>query len=213
MFSTSLDSLEKLEMNGDNPQEFLLQELQLMEAEIQRLRAEGIARLNFLFTITSALFGGVLVIVGLGRLTDEQIIVGVFIASFILFVISLSTFEYALSRDVLCDKNARGTGRIRKYFLLKYKEIENHVTWQTDDAPTHWITSNRSDIRRVALFFTSTLAGIAGGSFVFWIFPSLAIALVAFIFILIITGLILIVWAEQRFKNACEKANREQKFV
>jgi hypothetical protein len=195
-----------------NPNEFLLQELQLMEGEIQRLRAEGVSRLNFLFSITSALFGALLAIAGLGKLSSQQIVVGFIVASFMLFIVSLSTYEFAVSRDILCDKNARGTGRIRRYFLTKHPEIEAHLSWQTNDEPTHWVQSNKSDIRRVAIFFSSTLAGLACGASVFRVLASLEFAVATFMGVSVLIGLALTLWAKQRLRTVYQRAQAECKF-
>lgn len=195
-----------------NTDEFLRQELQLMEGEIQRLRVEGGSRLNFLFSITSALYGALLAVAGLGKLTTEQIVIGLVVASFMLFIVSLSTYEYAISRDILCDKNARGTGRIRRYFLSKHPEIESHVTWQANDEPTHWVRSNKSDIRRVALFFSSTLAGLTCGTLVFMILTTMAFAVATFMGTSVVIGLALTLWAKERLRSASLVAQSERRF-
>jgi len=94
------DEIEPDASREKENESFLLKELDLMETEIQRLRAEGLARVQFLFSITSALLGSLLALAGLSSLSHDLVRRAAVATTFLLFVFSLVTYEYLIGRDV-----------------------------------------------------------------------------------------------------------------
>jgi hypothetical protein len=146
---------------------FLLKELDLVEGEIKRLRAEGLSRIQFLFTATSALVGSLLVLAGTKSIDPEWLRRAGIALSFLLVCFALVTYEYLIGRDISCDRNARATGRIRHYFLERSPGLAPYLTWGTSDAPTQWIAVDISGLRRFTALLTSAVGGIGSGLLAF----------------------------------------------
>lgn len=191
---------------------FLLKELDLMESEVKRLRAEGPARLQFLLSITSALLGSLLVLAGLKTLEPDLIRRAAIVTSFLLFAFSLVTYQYLIGRDISCDRNARATARIRRYFLDRSPKLERHISWQTSDAPTQWLRIDNSGVRRMTVLISSGVGGLffgmSGFEFFCSIYAGYAVGAVAAAFIAV--GLRK--WAARRLRDAHAKAVNEQRF-
>ena len=191
---------------------FLLKELDLVESEIKRLRAEGPLRIQFLFTTTSALLGSLLVLAGLKSVDPEWVRRAGIATSFLLFTFAQVTFQYLIGRDISCDRNARATARIRRYFLDRSPSLQLHVSWQTSDAPTQWIRVDNSGIRWMNLLIASGVGSLCAGLVIFevtqnyWV--SYACGVVSAIFIV---GAMRY-WARARLEGANKKALAEQRF-
>jgi hypothetical protein len=191
---------------------FLLKELDLMEGEIKRLRAEGPLRLQFLFTTTSALLGSLLVLAGLKAIEPDWIRRAGIATSFLLFTFSLVTYDYLISRDISCDRNARATARIRQYFLSRSPGLSLHVSWQTIDRPTQWIRVDRSAIRRMAVFIASSVGGLSIGLTAFELARQYEIAYAVGIASGATVAFFMHLWASRRLKSAMAAALAEQRF-
>ena len=191
---------------------FLLKELDLMESEIKRLRAEGPSRLQFLFTITSSLLGSLLVLAGLKTIDIEWIRMAAIVISFLLFTFSLVTFQYLIGRDISCDRNARATARIRRYFLNRSPILERHISWQTSDTPTQWLRVDNSGIRRMNTLIASGVGGLCAGLLVFEAMASIWLAYTGGVTVTIATAIIMRLWVRRRLKDALDKATNEQRF-
>ncbi len=184
-----------------------------MESEIKRLRAEGPARLQFLFSITSALLGSLLVLAGLKALDIELARRAAILTSFLLFSFSLVTYQYLIGRDISCDRNARATARIRRYFLERSPNLQRHISWQITDAPTQWLRVDNSGVRRMTILISSGLAGLFGGLSFFELWRNVALSYAAgFLGGVLVVGS-LRQWASRRFTTALTAAMAEQRFA
>lgn len=197
------DSLER---------DFLLKELELMEAETKRLRAEGPARLQFLFTITSAVLGSLLVLAGLEGLTEQQILAAAIVASFMLLMFSLLTYEYLIGRDISSDRTVRATSRVRRYFLERAPELKQYISWQTEDGPTQWVEQDRSRIRGMVLLITAGLVGLLGGLVFFELSRLDSGAYLSGTGLGAVTAIAMKIWSKLRLSSARNTALSEQRF-
>jgi hypothetical protein len=191
---------------------FLLKELDLMESEIKRLRAEGPARVQFLFTITCALLASLLVLAGLKSLELEWIRRAAIVTSFLFFAFSLVTYTYLIGREISCDRNARATARIRRYFLDRSPELELHISWQTSDAPTQWLREDKSGPRQMTILLSSGAGGLCIGLASFECFKNEWIAYGTGLAVAAIVVYALRSWARRRLREAHAKAVDEQRF-
>lgn len=198
-------------MSEDESTSFLLSELELIEKENQRLRTEGVARLNFLVAIVSGVLGGLFTLSSLGQFTIRQIIGALALASLLLFILSIGTYEYTIGRDISSDRNARATGRIRNYFIKRHPQIAKHVTWQTDDSPTNWVKKNKSNVRTTILFICTGLAAVSVGLSFYYCSEVLFWSLVSAIVTSGLVGITLMVWATVRLGKAKKRAVVEQR--
>ena len=191
---------------------FLLKELDLMETEIKRLRAEGPARLQFLFTMTSAMLASLLVLAGLKTIDIEWARRGAIAVSLLLFALALVTYQYLIGRDISCDRNARGTARIRRYFLSRSPSLKPHISWQTTDGPTQWLREDNSGIRNMTVLIAASVDGLAIGLLTFELFGNPWPAYVAGLVTAVVTVVAMRVWAKRRLAAAMLRATEEQRF-
>ena len=192
--------------------DFLLKELDLMESEIKRLRAEGPLRLQFLFTITSALLASILVLAGLKSISDDVARIAAIVASCLLMAFSLVTFDFLIARDIASDRQARGTGRIRRYFLERSPGLERYVTWQSIDAPTQWVTGDQSGVRWMVILIAGGSMGLFIGLLTFELFRTIPVSYGVGIVSVVALAFSMKRWARRRFRVAKEKAASDQRF-
>lgn len=191
---------------------FLMAEIDIAEGELQRLRSEGATRVSQLLTTTTALLGASLVFSRIPGVTLQDLFITVGCISIVLSLYSLITFEYVISRDELSDKAARASGRCRRYFIARFPSTKAHVTWQYDDHPTHWVTHNRSELKRTVQYVGSALGALCVWSFAMAGQIGVAAATSAAVtsFILLITGC---VWfSRRRYKKAALHAREQVRF-
>lgn len=192
--------------------DFLLKELDLMESEIKRIRAEGPARLQFLFTATSAILASLLVLAGLKSVTDEIARTAAVVANLLLLGFSLNTFGYLIGRDIATDRQARGTGRIRRYFLERSPELKPYITWQSIDAPTQWVTKDKSGVRGIVILIASGSAAMLTGFLCFQFFRNVVISYSTGAVAVGVTAFSMKAWASRRLRVAKEIAASDQRF-
>lgn len=191
---------------------FLLKELDFMEAEIKRLRAEGPARLQFLFTMTSAMLASLLVLAGLKTIDIEWARRGGIAVSLLLFALALVTYHYLIGRDISCDRNARGTARIRRYFLDRSPSLEPHVSWQTTDGPTKWLREDNSGIRNATVLIAAGLDALAVGLLTFELAGDPWTSYVSGLVTAAVTVITMRLWAKRRLAAAVQRAEAERRF-
>lgn len=197
----------------DKVVEFMLTELQMMESELHRTHQAGPARLNFLLSLVSAVYGGIITLSALGKIPVDTVLIITLIASLILFIVSLSTYEFMIFRSVSLDRNARGTGRIRRYFIDHVPEIDQYITWQKDDQPTHWILASKSTIRNLVLVLSSCIAGLSSGLAVYMWWSSLLCSSLVGILVTILLSIALYFWTKIRLLKAIRQAKHDIRFV
>lgn len=191
---------------------FLLKELEMMESEIKRLRGEGQTRLQFLVTITSAVLGSLVALSGVDGIAEAQLRGASIVATFMLYIFALATYEYTIGRDISTDRNARATSRIRRYFLECSPGIIDYLSWQTEDGPTQWVTKDRSRIRTLIMVIAAGLGGLCAGLIAFEISDVTAVGYKMGIPIGFLTIVILKCWAVRKLRRAKDTAIKEQRF-
>jgi hypothetical protein len=143
--------------------EFLIAEYNEISEDTRRLRQEGIARLNFSIAMTSS------VLAALAFLSQSQVLTGIFFRAvtigvlLLLFFASLDTLRFAIARDINTDTNRRATARIRRFFATQNPKIQQYLTWQCHDEPTHLVARNRSNVRLTAQYILSFLSALIAG--------------------------------------------------
>jgi hypothetical protein len=203
---------EQPKHDEDLSKDFLLAELGMMEEEIKRLRTEGLARLQFLFSITSALLAGLLALAGLTTLSEETVRQAAVAACLLLFAFSLATFEYLIGHDISSDRNARGTARIRRYFLDRSAALAQHVSWQVTDAPTQWVSADLSTNRRMVALIACAMIGLASGICYFQFIGGAPESYYSGLVVALATANRLKRWSTRRLAAAFERAKADQRF-
>lgn len=149
--------MEPLPQTDPHSVEFLLSELDHIEADRLRLRNEASQRLNSYLTLTSAVVAA-LAFVSQAKATlplrDLSLLGGLFLS-----FIGWHTFRFSIDRDVLSDHAIRAGGRIRRFFTSRDTTIQPHLLWHDGDSPSHYITHNTSGIRRVVAGILASVLG------------------------------------------------------
>ncbi len=141
--------------------EFLIAEYSELSEEIRRLREQGINRLNFFITLTSAIVAG-LVLLGQSGSTSTAFLQLVALGAFLFLLLSgWYILESAIARDVSSDFHIRATGRIRRFFVDHYPLSEKYLMWQSHDEPTGLVTKNTSVVRRTLQSVLSLLCALS----------------------------------------------------
>jgi hypothetical protein len=144
--------MSRSEQPRDYVVEFLMAEYDVISQDFSRLRNEGLNRLNFLITLTSGIIGGLVLLSQTTSASDTSIRLISMGSLILLLIVGLDTFRFAVQRGISTDRDVRALGRIRRYFVEQDPSLDNHLTWQTHDEPTRWITRNISGIRRTVQF-------------------------------------------------------------
>lgn len=192
--------------------DFLIAEYQEISQEFRRTREGGLARLNFLITLTSSILAGLILLAELGSLpaaTYQFVATG---AILFLIVIAWGTFGFSIYRDIASDSDVRASARIRKHFANQEPAIKFHLTWQDHDEPTFYIKENRSDIRRTAQSILALLIGLLVGILLNLTTGNLAPAAVIGILFVVLAWFLLLTYARRQLKKAYESALRDVRF-
>lgn len=192
--------------------EFLLSEQNAMLEEIRRLRSEGLNRLNFFITITSAVVGGLVVLSQLASIPTGFLQHISILALLFLVLIGWGTFEFAISRDIATDSDVRATGRIRRYFIDRNPLLLQYLTWQLHDEPTSWVRDNHSEIRRSAQSILSLVIALITGLIASFLAGDLLLLAVTGIISFIVAYALLGIYARRRYDAACLQANQTSRF-
>jgi hypothetical protein len=192
--------------------EFLIAEYQEIAQDFRRKREEGPQRLNFLITLTTSFAGGILVISELGSISTMTLQLVALGALCFLAIIAWETFDFTISRDVATDYNVRAMARIRIYFVERNPDFKNHLSWQTHDDPSYWITVNQSNTRTTTQTIFSLLCGAFLAIALNLIFDNLIVsAIIGLIFTAIVWALLLR-YSNKRLAKAHESALRQTRF-
>jgi hypothetical protein len=120
---------------------FLIEEYKMLRERYHSMRSEGINRVNFLFTITSAVLGGILLFDSKNSSFSPGFFQLIFIIMLsILAVVGYDIFLFMIARDRVSDRVERGMARIRHYFVLRDKSIEDFLVYTIYDNPTTNLT-------------------------------------------------------------------------
>lgn len=184
--------------------DFLLKELEIISNDIARFRSEGINRLNFFISMTTAILGGLAFLFSMTTYDIFQFaLAGGF---FLLILIGWNAFQYLIERDIASDRNARATARIRRFFLDKFPVLEKHITWHMYDDPTSWVTANKSNMRKTVQYILSAIIAILSGVIASNLIAMMYISILIAIIFIPLTFFVLEMYAKLKFKKATNEA-------
>ncbi len=187
--------------------QFLLEEYKQLDNERIRLRDEGIARLNFFLTLTSAVLGGI-VLFGQSN-ASFKIEYILLIALIFLSVIGWYTFNFTVDRDINTDRLLRAAGRIRRYFTKKSPDIKAHIMWQDHDEPSKYVTRNNSIVRKIMHAALSLLLALTIGLLLNLATQNAMISILAGVvsFVIFLSGFEF--YARRHFRKAAKEAETQ----
>ncbi|HOX85158.1 MAG TPA: hypothetical protein PKW76_15500 [bacterium] len=191
---------------------FLMAEYSKLNQEFQRLRGEGLNRLNFFIAITSSVLGGLVLLSQSGKTSGNFLQIVSLGALFFLVLIGWDTFRFTISRDINTDKNLRRIGRIRRFFADDFPPIAKHLPWQIHDEPTSWVTRNSSGIRQTAQSIISLLLALIIAILVSLITSQPIMLGIIGVISFIISFIALRFYANKRYKKAALSATKDRKF-
>lgn len=105
------------EPNGDASVKLLLAEYEHLSASLKENEAMGERRLQFLFALVTAAFGGISVVLQLGRGPAPAVVAAVLASFVLLFLFGLVTLERIVKRNVVTDGYIDALNAIRRYFI------------------------------------------------------------------------------------------------
>jgi hypothetical protein len=196
----------------DHVVELLMAEYDAMTQEFRRLRSEGLNRLNFFITLTSAVIGGLVLLNQAGPAPSRFIDFASIGSLTFLLLIGLDTFRFAISRDINTDLNLRAIGRIRRFFAHQSPSLEKHLTWQNHDEPTKWVTSNTSGIRRTTQSILSLLFALLVGLIANLVTTDSRVLIAVGVVVFVVTLLGFRGYASWRYQKATESALKSVRF-
>ena len=129
--------------------EFMLEEYKMLRERYHSVRSEGINRVNLLFTVTSAVLGGILLLDSKNSSFSSsffQLILIVLLS--ILAVVAHDIFLFMVARDRVSDRVERGMARIRRYFVERDNKLKDFITYPISDNPTHNLSRPSMGLRR-----------------------------------------------------------------
>ena len=166
--------------------DFLLAEYSELNVEMNRLRDEGMKRLNFFITMTTSVLGGLAVLSGWKTISGFQLQLIAMIAFLFLLIVGWGTFRFSIYRDIDIDFQIRSIARIRRYFLTLDPNTQAFLAeGKSDDEPTRYITgenvsSFRTTTHTIISFFFAAIIGLTINIFLDNIIVSIAIGLIGF---------------------------------
>ena len=103
--------------DGDARLQLLLEEYKHLTDSLKENETMGERRLQFLFTLVTAAFGGIAALMQLGRATPP-VAVSVLAGFVLLFLFGLVTLERIVKRNVATDRYIDALNKIRGYFIM-----------------------------------------------------------------------------------------------
>jgi len=156
--------LEKDQPPDPNSVNFMLEEYRMLQGRYESLWSEGVTRLNFFVTLTSALLAG-MALIGSGGQQNPTFFKLILLAILLLLsAIGLDLYQFILMRARVVDKAERGMRRIRRYFIEQDHSLKDYVTFAYHDEPTDYLFEKHgSNVRRTTQLILACIAGIACG--------------------------------------------------
>jgi len=190
----------------------LLAEYEQINEDIRTIRAEGLNRLNFFITITSAILGALIVFSEssvASALTVQLVSIG---ALSFLTLLGLSTFQFTIKRDKNVDYNLRALARIRRYFVSKHPYIRKHISLSLRDGPTPFVTKNESGIRGLAQSIICTIHALNVGLITYLYVANAGWSIGAGVITFLVTWMFLEMRARAKYREIEEEAKKYQQF-
>ena len=155
-------STKRINNQSPSSERLLIEEYQMLRERFHNMRTEGISRMNLLFTVTSAVLGGILLFDSKNSSFPSgffQLILLVMLL--ILAVIGYDIYLFMIARDRASDRVERGMARIRRYFVERDKELEKYLVYTTYDNPTTYLTRSNAGLRRTVQTIESFIISLA----------------------------------------------------
>ena len=129
--------------------EFMLEEYKMLRERYHSVRNEGINRVNLLFTVTSAVLGGILLFDSKNSTFSSSFfqLVLIVLLSILAFV-AHDIYLFMIARDRVSDRVERGMARVRRYFVERDKNLQDFITYPITDNPTHNLSRPSMGLRR-----------------------------------------------------------------
>jgi len=194
--------------------DFLLAEYSELNAEMNRLRDEGMKRLNFFITMTTSVLGGLAILSGWKTISDFQLQLIAIVALLFLLIVGWGTFRFSIYRDIDIDFQIRSIARIRRYFLILDPNTQMFLAeGKSDDEPTRYITgenvsSFRTTTHTIISFFFAAIIGLTVNIFLDNIIVSIAIGLIGFP----LSFFVIDSYIKSMFKKALNNASKSIQF-
>jgi len=169
--------------------DFLLAEYNKLHDELNRLRDEGMKRLNFFITMTTSVLGGLVILGGWKVISVTQFHLIAIVALLFLLIVGWGVFRFSIYRDIDIDFQLRSIARIRRYFITLDPNMHRFLSEEKiDDEPTRYITgenvsSFRTTTHTIISLFFSAIAGLIVNIFMDNIITSIVTGLVGFILV------------------------------
>ncbi len=198
---------------NDKLPDFLIAEYSEIFQEYRRLRDEGIKRLDFFVTLTTAVLGGLVVLSEISTSIQPTLPWIAVLSIFLLLILGWDIYRYLVTRETSSDFNMRAMGRIHRFFIGNDPLIADYFMWKTDDEPSIYVRKKSlSSLITTMSFFLSAL--LAFGIGVLLSFFSSRWELVFGVGLLVfLTGAFLLrADAKKRIKKAGEEAYASRKF-
>ena len=192
--------------------EFMLQEYSALRERFHSLRTEGVNRLNFFLTLTSAIIGGVLVL-GSGANLPPTLLESMLLAALILLaIVGIDVCQYMVTRDRITDRIERGMGRVRRYFVERDPSLANFIVHPYHDEPTSYLASGSRGVRRTAQTVQSFTVGLAAGIAADLVNIRTEYAVLIGVISFTLNFIILELYAKYTLRQALKKTEKEVKF-
>lgn len=204
--------MNKTQSSDPGVVDFLIAHYNAIHEETMRTRTAGIERLNFYVTLTTAVGGGLVLLVQLNPTATAMLKSVALLAVVFLILIGSNTMRFVISREINTDRNVRASGRIIRYFANHSPEIESYLTWNTHDKPTKWITSNSSGLRRSVQSLLSSQIGILAGLATFFANGDILTAAASFLVVSVLSYFLFGFYAKRRFLRAVQLAEEQSRF-
>lgn len=194
--------------------DFLLAEYNDLNAELNRLRDEGMKRLNFFITMTTSVLGGLAILSGWRTIAAFQFHLIAIAALLFLLIVGWGTFRFSIYRDIDIDFQIRSIARIRRYFINLDPNMHKFLSeGKNDDEPTRYITGEnvsafRTTTHTIISFFFSAIIGLVVNMFLDNVLTSIVIGLIGFP----LSFFIIDNYIKSMFKKALENAKKSMQF-
>jgi hypothetical protein len=194
--------------------DFLFAEYNELSAELNRLRDEGMKRLNFFVTMTTSVLGGLAFLSGWRTISTFQFQLIAIVALMFLLIVGWGTFRFSIYRDIDMDFQIRSIARIRRYFVNLDPKVRIFLSeGKDDDEPTRYLTGEnvsafRTTTHTIISFLFSAVFGLFANIFLDNLVISVVIGWVGF-------GLVFFVidsYIKSMFRRALENAKKSIQF-
>jgi hypothetical protein len=204
---------KQLEFAREKLPDFMIAEYSEVFQEHRRLRDEGIKRLNFFVTLSTAVLGGLVLLSEISSFMQSAFRWIVLLSIFLLLILGWDVYRYLVSREISSDFNMRTMGRIRRFFIGDDPRIADYFLWNTHDEPSIYVKKRSlSSLITTISFFLSALLAFGVGVLLSFYLSRLEPVFGVGILVFVAGTLLLRTSAQKRIKSAGEQALASMKF-